>query len=358
MNTISVPASKEYQVVIGSGLHCQLGDYLRSLRKTGKIAIISDSNVWPLYKDTILTSLQDATFEVCSYVFPAGEASKNGNTFLSILNFLAENKLTRTDCVIALGGGVVGDITGFAASVYLRGISYIQIPTTLLAMVDSSVGGKTAIDLPAGKNLAGAFYQPDLVLCDIDSLNTLPPEIFRDGCAEVIKYGVLYSEELFAHLEERGLNFDRETVITQCVQLKRDTVVKDEFDRGQRQKLNLGHTIGHGVEAQSNFSISHGQAVAIGMDIVSKAAAAYGICTEHTYRRIHAVLDQFELPTQTKYTAEELYTSALSDKKRSGDTVNLIIPEKIGFCRIQATPILEMKQYIEAGLSYGSYNFP
>ena len=346
MNTISVRASKEYSVIIGSGLHSQLGDHLRSLNKSGKTAIISDSNVWPLYGETVTAALLNADFEVCSYVFPAGEDSKNGNTFLSILNFLAENKLTRTDCVIALGGGVVGDITGFAASAYLRGISYIQIPTTLLAMVDSSVGGKTAIDLPAGKNLAGAFYQPDIVLCDIDALNTLPQNIFRDGCAEIIKYGILYDAQLFSHLEANGLDFDRSSVVTRCIALKRDVVSEDEFDRGARQKLNLGHTVGHGVESQSDFTISHGQAVAIGIHIVSKAAVAYKICSEQTYLRIRTVLEKFRLPTNTEYTAEDLYTSALSDKKRSGNTVNLIIPEKIGFCRIQATPVLEMKQFI------------
>lgn len=350
MNYISVPASKEYQVIIGSGLHKKLGEHLQGLGLSGKAAIISDSNVWPLYGNVISNSLTRAGFQICSYVFPAGEASKNGSNFLSILNFMAENQLTRTDCVIALGGGVVGDITGFAASAFLRGISYIQIPTTLLAMVDSSVGGKTAIDLPAGKNLAGAFYQPDLVLCDIDALNTLPPQIFRDGCAEVIKYGVLYDEALFSHLEERGLSFDKEAVVSRCITLKRDVVAEDEFDRGARQKLNLGHTVGHGVEAQSQFSVSHGQAVAIGMDIVTKAAANRGICSPETYERVHGLLNRLALPTSTVYTAEELYTSALSDKKRSGGFVNLIIPERIGNCRIEKTPVSALKQFIEAGL--------
>lgn len=172
--------------------------------------------------------------------------------------------------VVALGGGVVGDLAGFAAASYLRGIRFIQVPTTLLAAVDSSVGGKTAIDLPAGKNLAGAFCQPSLVLCDTDTLNSLPLDIFRDGCAEVIKYGVLYDPKLFAHLEEKGLSFDREAVITRCVELKRDVVMEDEFDTGARMKLNLGHTVGHGVEAKSHFAISHGKAVAIGMAIVSR----------------------------------------------------------------------------------------
>lgn len=350
MNTITVAASKEYQVIIGHGLQAKLGSYISALGKTGKAAVISDSNVWPLYGNNVMSSLKDAGYDVCNYVFPAGEESKNGTTFLGILNFLAENKLTRSDCVIALGGGVVGDITGFAAASYLRGIAYIQVPTTLLAMVDSSVGGKTAIDLPAGKNLAGAFYQPSLVLCDIDALDTLPLDIFRDGCAEVIKYGVLYDPELFDHLKLRGLDFDREMVVSRCVELKRNVVMEDEYDLGARQKLNLGHTIGHGVEAQSHFSISHGQAVAIGMDIVGKAGWALGLCDQNTYDQIHAVLESFALPTSTSYSASELYRSALSDKKRSGGTVNLIVPQSVGNCIIRPTPVSELKSFIEAGL--------
>ena len=260
------------------------------------------------------------------------------------MNFLAENKLTRSDMLVALGGGVVGDLAGFAAATYLRGIRFIQVPTTLLAAVDSSVGGKTAIDLPAGKNLAGAFCQPSLVLCDIDTLNTLPLEVFRDGCAEVIKYGVLYDPDLFDTLSNDGLSFDRESVIARCVELKRDVVMEDEFDTGSRMKLNLGHTIGHGVEARSHFDISHGKAVAIGMAIVSRASG----CID-THRIIRA-LEQFGLPTHTEYTADELYAYTLSDKKRSGGSVSLIIPRAIGDCTISPTNIENLKSFIEAGL--------
>ena len=258
MKTVTIHASRSYNIHIGSGLLAHLGSYARQLGKAQKVCIVSDSNVWPLYGSIASDSLEKARFEVMSFVFPAGEASKNGVTFLELLNVLAENRLTRSDLIVALGGGVVGDLAGFAAATYLRGIRYIQVPTTLLAAVDSSVGGKTAIDLPAGKNLAGTFYQPSLVLCDTDTLTTLPPEIFRDGCAEVIKYGVLYDPEMFAHLEAEGLSFHREDVIARCVELKRDVVMEDEFDTGARMKLNLGHTIGHGVEAKSHFGISHG----------------------------------------------------------------------------------------------------
>ena len=281
---------------------------------------------------------------------PAGEESKSGETWLSLLNFLAEHQLTRSDCLIALGGGVVGDLTGFAAASYLRGISFLQIPTSLLAMVDSSVGGKTAIDLPAGKNLVGAFWQPELVLCDLALLSTLPRQIFREGCAEVIKYGILYDEPLFSHLEQMGEEFDRLQVITRCIELKRDVVEQDEFDRGLRMKLNLGHTVGHGVEAGSGYQLSHGASVAIGTAIVSRSAALQGLCSQETRDRILSVLQKFSLPISTDLSPEQLYTHALSDKKRSGDTVNLIVPREIGRCDIVPTKLSELLSFIKAGL--------
>ena len=345
MKTIQVNASRNYDVLIGEGLLQDLGTYLLAvLKKPCYTVIISDSNVFPLYGEQAQKSLESSGFSVLHYTFPAGESSKNAETYLKILNFLAENQITRSDAVIALGGGVVGDMTGFVAATYLRGIPYVQIPTSLLAMVDSSVGGKTAIDLPVGKNLVGAFYQPRLVLCDLNCLSTLPAPIFSDGCAEVIKYGVLYDEALFSHLESKGLLFDRETVISRCVELKRNVVAEDEFDTGARMKLNLGHTIGHGIEAQSNFSVSHGQAVAIGMMIVAKAGCP-AVCD-----KLEAVLKAFLLPTATEFTAEELFFSALSDKKRAGSTVNLIIPDRIGSCSIVPMPIERLKSFIQEGL--------
>ena len=344
MKTVTVSASKTYDIKIGSGLLFSLGEEARKLGKAQTVCIVSESTVFPLYGKIACDSLESAGFRVVSYVFPAGEESKNGLTYLDLLNFLAENKLTRSDLIVALGGGVVGDLAGFAAASFLRGIRFLQVPTTLLAAVDSSVGGKTAIDLPAGKNLAGAFCQPSLVLCDTDTLNTLPEDIFRDGCAEVIKYGVLYDPALFAHLEEKGLGFDREAVITRCVELKRDVVMEDEFDTGARMKLNLGHTIGHGVEARSNFSLSHGKAVAIGMAIVSRAAG----CPDNS--RILSLLEKFGLPTATDYPVEDIYTYTLSDKKRSGGTVSLIVPRAIGDCAIVPTPVESLRTFIEAGL--------
>lgn len=344
MITITVPASRQYDVVIGSGLLSSIGTRIAAITKAKTVCVVSDSTVMPLYGAKILESLAQSGFSCCSFVFPAGEASKNGDQYLALLNHLAQHQLTRSDALIALGGGVVGDLTGFAAATYLRGISYIQVPTTVLAAVDSSVGGKTAIDLAAGKNLAGAFYQPSLVLCDTDTLNTLPEEIFVDGCAEVIKYGVLYDIDLFQQLCEHGTAFNRESVIARCVELKRDVVAQDEFDRGERMKLNLGHTIGHGVERCSNYTVSHGKAVAIGTAIVARASH----CPDT--ERILDCLTRFVLPTTTSYSAEDLFQASLSDKKRSGDTVSLIIPRAIGDCCIVPTPVNELKTLIQAGL--------
>ena len=349
MKQILVEASQRYYVNIDQNLLTDAGSYISSICSAQKAIIISDSNVFPLWGDIILKSLTDANFQVNHIVFPAGEASKNGNTYLEILNFLAQNKVTRSDVIIALGGGVVGDITGFAAATYLRGISYIQIPTTLLAMVDSSVGGKTAIDLPSGKNLAGAFYQPKLVLCSLNTLSTLPQKIFCDGCAEVIKYGVLYDVDLFQHLLEKGIQFDQEYVISRCVELKRDVVITDEFDTGARQMLNLGHTIGHAIEATSHYTVSHGEAVAIGMAMVSKASAELGICEHSIHHQICNTLENFSLPTETSATADQLYNFTLSDKKRSNNYVNLIVPNIIGKCQFLKLDLNSLKSFIKAG---------
>ncbi len=350
MKTIHIDASNSYDVHIGHGVFGDIARYASQYCRKGKIAIVSDSTVYPLWGRILSDYLSQGEFTVSSFVFPAGESSKSQATLFDLLQFLAEEEFTRSDMLIALGGGVTGDITGFAASIYLRGISYIQIPTTLLAMVDSSVGGKTAIDLPAGKNLVGSFYQPKLVLCDLQALLTLDKTIYQDGCAEVIKYGVLFDKLLFQHLEEQGMDFDRAYVIPRCIELKQNVVAADEFDRGQRQLLNLGHTIGHGIEKLSNYKISHGKAVAAGMAIITKAAWKKGLCDKAVYDRLCRVLQAFELPTTTAFSPAELYECSLSDKKRSGDTVNLILPTDIASCIISPTATENLQSFIEAGL--------
>lgn len=341
MTQIEISASRSYTVTIGSSL---LQRIEKLISGDTNVCIVCDSNVWPLYGKALRERLcgNDILVDFC--VFPAGETSKTAENYLELLNFLSVNAFTRSDRIIALGGGVVGDLAGFAAATYLRGIPYIQIPTSLLAMVDSSVGGKTGIDLPAGKNLCGAFYQPESVLCDTDVLKTLPEDVFRDGCAEVIKYAVLFDPELFGILERDGLDFDREAVIARCIEHKRNCVQADEFDRGHRMLLNLGHTIGHAIEKCSNFKISHGKAVAIGLAIICRAVK----CPDAD--RIIALLRKFGLPTATDLPATDLWEAALSDKKRSGELVNLIVPKAIGDCRIAPTTVEELKTLLKEGM--------
>ena len=350
MQIIEVKASAPYQVHLGNGLLGNVSNSLIPLMPFEKICIVSDSHVFPLYGSRLETSLCFAGQNVCSFVFPAGENRKNAHTYFDLLNFLAENRLTRNDVLIALGGGVVGDLAGFAAATYLRGIRLVQIPTTLLAAVDCSVGGKTAINLPTGKNLAGAFHQPSLVLCDTDTLSTLSEDFIRDGCAEIIKYGILFDETFLDMLIRCGTGFDREAVIGACIRWKRDIVGVDEFDHSVRKKLNLGHTIGHSVEKLSGYTLSHGKAVAIGMAVMARAGAAEGLCSRETADKILEALTRFGLPTGTQYSAREIFDVTLSDKKSAGSTIQLIIPEKIGDCKIVQFPTADLERLIEAGL--------
>ena len=302
-----------------------------------------------LHADRVTAALEAAGYRVTRFVYPHGEQSKTPETYFALLNALAEAGMTRSDTIVALGGGVTGDLAGFAAATYQRGICYVQMPTTLLAAVDSSVGGKTAIDLPAGKNLAGAFYQPAMVLCDLDALATLPEDVFTDGCAEVIKYGVIWDEALFEQLRG-GIQEHLEQIIARCVTIKAEVVNQDEFDNGLRGILNFGHTVGHAVEKCSAFGVSHGSAVAIGMVIVSKAAALAGVCDGSVFDRVLALVSDYGLPTKTTYEPDALLQAMLSDKKRAGAKISLIIPEKIGKVRIEKMGLEDMDAFLRPAL--------
>ena len=351
MKTVKVEAGRSYEVLIGEDLLKQSGELIRkALPGAAKTAIITDDIVNGLYAEEVASSLKASGFEVCSFVFANGEASKTPETYINMLNFLAENRLTRTDAVIALGGGVTGDMAGFAAATYLRGIRFVQIPTTLLAAVDSSVGGKTGMDLPAGKNLAGAFWQPSLVICDCRTLDTLTPEIFADGIAESVKYGILSSPSLFELFEKGNVRARLPEIIEECVSIKRDVVMEDEFDNGRRQMLNLGHTLGHAIEKKSMFSVTHGHAVAIGTVIASNIAVDMGILDPEDAERIRQTLQKQDLPVDTDFTAEELAEIALSDKKRRGNEITLILPERIGSCRLCRIPVSELSERTARGL--------
>ncbi len=351
MTSVKVDASHSYEILIGNGILDSLGEYAsKALRTPCRALIVTDDTVSELYMERAKSSLCAAGFDTLSFVFPHGEGSKNMQTLVSILEFAAQNRFTRSDCFVALGGGVVGDICGFAAAVYLRGIRFIQVPTTLLAAVDSSVGGKTGVDLEAGKNLAGAFHQPSLVLCDYKTLDTLSPEIFADGCAEVIKYGVINDKAFFESLANDGIKVQIERVIARCVENKRDIVEKDEFDNGCRQLLNLGHTVGHAIEVCSNLKISHGSAVAMGMVIVMRAAIAEGLCKTRELDALTSLLISVGLPTECGYGARELAEVAAADKKRKGDSLTLVVPYSIGDTRLKKIPVTQLCDFIEKGL--------
>lgn len=351
MKTIQVTASKIYPIHIGSDLLAQSGKLcLDALGAPCRLCVVSDTNVAPLYLQKVQDALVSSGFEVCSFVFPYGEASKSTATLVELLEFLAEHRLSRSDALVALGGGVVGDLTGFAAAIYLRGIDFIQMPTTLLAAVDSSVGGKTAVDLRAGKNLVGAFHQPRAVICDVRTLDTLPESVFADGCAEVVKYGVINDRPFFDSLR-RGIRPQIEEVIAACVQNKRKVVEGDEFDRGARQLLNLGHTVGHAVEACSDFAISHGSAVAIGTVVVMRAAVRARLCPATELDELISLLRELSLPTECPYTARQLCDIASADKKRSGDHITLVVPYGIGDCRLKRLKLDALEDFVASGLN-------
>ncbi len=349
MKKIRVEASTQYDILIGSGLLSQAGKLCKELLGLRSLAIVTDDRVDALYGNTLEKSLKAAGYSPIKFVIPHGEQSKSMESLSLLLGFLADNHLTRSDFLIALGGGVVGDLTGFAAAVYLRGISFVQIPTTLLAAVDSSVGGKTAVNIPEGKNLVGAFHQPSLVICDYTTLDTLSPEIFADGCAEVIKYGIINDKELFKKLKN-PINPQIEDIIANCVSNKRDIVNRDERDNGERRLLNLGHTVGHAIEICSHFEISHGSAVAIGTAIVARASANLGICEKNVPTEIEKMLSGYSLPTSCDFSAEELAAVAAGDKKRMGGTISFILPRSVGDCYVHDMKVEDIKDFIAKGL--------
>ena len=346
---IPVQTNPAYTVTIGPGLLKNCGQALGNTLSPCHVAVVTDSVVGPLYLEAVTESLRAAGHAVSAYEFPAGEGSKNFATLSDILEFLASERLTRSDCLVALGGGVVGDMAGFAAACYLRGIRYVQMPTTLLSAVDSSVGGKTAIDLRAGKNLAGAFLQPAAVLCDTDCLGTLPPEVFADGAAEAVKTGVLCDEGLFALFEGGTPAADPAEVIARCVAYKAGVVERDEKEQGERKLLNLGHTVGHAIEKCSGYAIPHGHAVAAGLAVMARAAEGLNWTNGPVAGRICGCLEGLGLPISTEYSPEALAEAALADKKRAGDDITIVVPKEIGACELLRIPVSELLFVIGTG---------
>lgn len=346
MTVIRVEASGSYDVTVECGIINRVGQEAAKLFKPCRAVIVSGEKVFPIYGEAVAKSLESAGFEVLSFIHKSGEGAKNLEVYGELQNFLCENRISRSDVLFALGGGVTGDLTGFAAATYQRGMAFVQIPTTLLAMVDSSVGGKTAINLAAAKNQVGCFYQPKAVFCDPEVLKTLSAEDYRCGCAEVIKYGVLGNAEFFAEIEETDIRKQEEHVISTCVEMKRDIVKVDEFDNGLRRLLNLGHTIGHAVEKCSEFEINHGDAVAMGLAAIMRGAAERGICSPEDCYRVIDVLKKYNLPTELCFGSHELFEACKVDKKISGGRMHLIVPEEIGKCRIIPIEIDEIQSWL------------
>ena len=298
----------------------------------------------PLYSDSIIGELSGCGFETCVYVLPHGEASKNGREYLKILEFLAESGLDRRDTVVALGGGVVGDIAGFAAATYLRGIDCVQIPTTLLSMTDSSVGGKTAIDLKAGKNLAGAFKQPKFVAIDTDFLETLPEAEIKNGLGELIKYAVIDGGEILTMLED-GFGKNVQKIVEAAVDIKRRVVEADEKESGLRRILNFGHTPAHAAEKLSGFTLPHGVAVAAGVNLMLRASVRKADCPARDAQRIEKLCVKYGLPVAFEYTAKRLAEASAGDKKTEGEFINLVLADKIGSVFSIKVPKTELEEY-------------
>jgi 3-dehydroquinate synthase len=347
---VHVNASRPYDVVIREGLLEACAPVISPYVQGRTAAVVTDDNVAPLYLQTLTGQLKACGCRVVCYEIPNGEASKTLETYGRLLVWLSQQGLTRGDCVIALGGGVVGDLAGFAAATYLRGIAYVQVPTTLLAAVDSSVGGKTAVDLPTGKNLAGAFYPPALVLCDPLTLRTLPAQVFADGMAEVIKYGMICDAPLLALLE-RGMQGQQSAIIGRCVAIKRDIVSRDERETGERKLLNFGHTVAHAVEKCSNYTVSHGRAVGIGRAVLTRSWEQRGLCPPECTDALLRLLGQYGLDDTCRYDAAALCAAMGADKKRDGDSIDLIVPTGLGKTAICRTPVAQLPGIVAAGLA-------
>lgn len=300
--------------------------------RASKIALVTDSNVDRLHGDRVAREIEKGGLRVDRIVIPAGEASKNLDSYVRLVRSFAELEMTRSDAVVALGGGVTGDLAGFAAATYMRGIGFVQVPTTLLAMVDSSLGGKTGVDIPEGKNLVGAFHMPAAVVRDFAFLETLPEQEMMNGFAEMIKTAVLFDPRLFETMKRRPSGAELHAAIERCAELKQAVVADDFKESGRRMLLNLGHTFGHAIEKVSGFSVAHGEAVAMGMRIVSRGVPEIG-----------EILDLYGFGTLDSAglggRRDDLLKAVARDKKRAGGSVTLVVPVAVGDCRMVETPL-------------------
>ncbi|MGI6031709.1 MAG: 3-dehydroquinate synthase [Eubacteriales bacterium] len=342
---------RDSRIRIGGGLLDHMPALAMEELQPQRVCVVTDSHVAPLYLERVEVGFRQAGAQVGHHILPAGEEHKQLSSVEAIYQTLHQQGLTRSDLVVALGGGVVGDITGFAAGTYLRGVKLIQVPTTLLAQVDSSVGGKCGVDLPQGKNLVGMFNQPHQVYIDTEVLDTLPEGIFADGMAEVIKYGCIWDASLLELTKGGQARRHMEELVTRCVDCKRQVVEQDENDTGLRMILNFGHTVGHGVEKVAQFTqVTHGQGVAIGMVAAMKLGETAGITPSGLHRQLADWLEEYGLPTQLPYSVEQVFEAMLSDKKKQGDAIRFVFAEKPGQVCVRPVPVEELRRLMHQAL--------
>ncbi len=351
MYTEHIISSSPYDAHIGAGLLKTCGGIIRGVFGGSDAVLFADAKVYRLYGESVLSSLSSAGINAHAFVFSGGEGSKRAATLIDSLEFAATRGLTRDDIIVALGGGVAGDLAGMCAGLYMRGIKLALLPTTLLSQADSSVGGKTAINLSAGKNLAGLFWQPSVVIADTDCLKSLDDGEYACGMAEAVKMGVLFGEELFS-LCETGVRAESDAEIVRlCVRGKANITALDERDRGARMALNLGHTYAHAIEKLSEYKIAHGCAVSIGLSTAVRAAARMGDMRASECERVVSALKKWGLPTECPYSSDDISATAALDKKRESDDMTIIVPRRIGECETRRIRFSDFKRYAEAGLA-------
>lgn len=344
MKRITLSTTKTYDVIIQPGALSRIGSLLKEKYSSGKVCVIADSTAGSLYAKEVMHSLAEEGFTPCQILFPAGEHSKNLTTYANIVEAMASENLTRSDVVLALGGGVVSDLAGFAAGTYMRGIDLVQVPTTLLSAMDAAVGGKSAVNLLNGKNLAGVFWHPSLVICDTETFKNLPESQIQDALAEAVKSAVVSDSTLIPKILERDLEY----ILERCLSIKKSLVEVDEKDTSIRQLLGFGHTIGHGIEKLSAYSISHGKAVAKGMVAEARAAYMMGYTQTDISGELISILNKIGIDTNLACSAEDLYHFALMDKKIQNGFITMVIPESIGKCTLKKISLSELERFIEA----------
>lgn len=354
MNTITVDFTTDlYPIYVGQNLLEQAGKLICSSTSGSKILVVTHPNIQKLYGAKLLASLETAGYSVTTATIPSGEHSKSFDSYQQLIETLAKNHFTREDIVVAFGGGVISDLAGFVAATYMRGCALIHIPSSLLAMIDSSIGGKTALDLPFGKNLVGAFYNPRAVIVDLELLNSIPAPLLQDSCGELIKYGVLSGSNLFNKITLARNPMQvidtsyRQELIQACIEIKKSIVEIDFKEAGSRKLLNLGHTLGHAIETLSNFELGHGSCVAAGTNMMAKACSKLGLCSYEDAEKIAQLTQAYNLPTSTSFTVEELYSAALHDKKSHAKSIDVALIYGIGDVRIERKSFTELKQLIE-----------